>query len=72
MLRLESGDRIELFYEDSPEVGWSTEDVGLTGLLTPKDVSAIRHDEENKYCAVFLEELPNGLQIAGLNSNGRR
>jgi hypothetical protein len=29
-------------------------------------------DEANRYCAVFLEELPNSLQIAGLNSNGRR
>jgi NADH dehydrogenase FAD-containing subunit len=27
--------------------------------LTPKDVSAIRHDEANKYFAVFLAELPN-------------
>jgi hypothetical protein len=26
-------------------VGWSTADVGLTALLTPKDVSANRHDE---------------------------
>src|SRR5215813_1667370 len=33
-----------------------------------EDVSAIRHDEANKYSAVFLAELPNGLQIAGLNS----
>jgi hypothetical protein len=49
-------------------VGCSTADVGLTVLLTPKDVSAIRHDEANKYSAVFLAELPNGLQIAGLNS----
>ena len=40
----------------------------MTVLLTPKDVSAIRHDEANKYSAVFLAELPNGLQIAGLNS----
>jgi len=40
----------------------------LTVLLTPKDVSAIRNNETNKYCAVFLAELPNGLVIAGLNS----
>ena len=53
-------------------VGRPTADVGLTGLLTPKDPTAIRQDEANKYCAVFLEELPNGLPIAGLNSNGRR
>jgi hypothetical protein len=44
----------------------------IASLLTPRDPSAIRQDEANKYCAVFLEELPNGLQIAGLNSNGRR
>ena len=43
-------------------------DVGLTVLSTPKDVSAIRHVEANKYSAVFLAELPNGLQIAGLHS----
>ena len=49
-------------------VGRPTADVGLTGFLTPKDPSAIRQDEANKYCAGFLEELPNGLQIAGLNS----
>ena len=49
-------------------VGCSTADVGLTVLLTSKDVSAIRHDEANKDSAVFLAELPNGLQIAGLNS----
>ena len=53
-------------------VGSPTADVGLTGRLTPKDPIAIRQDEANRYCAVFLEELPNGLQIAGLNSNGRR
>jgi hypothetical protein len=53
-------------------VGSSTADVGLTVLLTPKAVSAIRHDEVNKYSAVILAELPNGLQIASLNSNGRR
>jgi len=29
----------------------------------------IRHYEANRYCAVFLAELPNGLQIASLNSN---
>ena len=39
---------------------------GLTILLTPKNVSAIRHDEANK-SARFLSDLPNGLQIAGLN-----
>ena len=32
----------------------------------------MRYDEANECCAVFLEELPNGLQIAGLNNNGRR
>ena len=32
------------------------------------DVSAIRHDEANKYSALFTAKLPNGLQIAGLNS----
>jgi hypothetical protein len=53
-------------------VGSSTADVGLTVPLTPKAVSAIRHDEANKYSAVILAELPNGLQIASLNSNGRR
>jgi hypothetical protein len=53
-------------------VGSSTADLGLTVLLTPKAVSAIRHDEVNKYSAVILAELPNGLQIASLNSNGRR
>jgi hypothetical protein len=31
----------------------------LDSSLTPKDVSAIRHDEVNKYSAVFLAELPN-------------
>ena len=40
----------------------------LDVLLTPKHVSAIRHVEAIKYSAVFLAELPNGLQIAGLTS----
>ena len=40
----------------------------LDVLLTPKHVSAIRHVEAIKYSAVFLAELPNGLQIAGLHS----
>jgi hypothetical protein len=37
----------------------------LDSPLTPKDVSAIRHDEANKYSGVFLAELPNGGTIRG-------
>jgi hypothetical protein len=48
--------------------GDCSESVARQVLLTPKDVSAIRHDEANKYSALFTAELPNGLQIACLNS----
>jgi hypothetical protein len=48
--------------------GDCSESVARQVLLTPKDVSAIRHDEANQYSALFTAELPNGLQIACLNS----
>ena len=48
--------------------GNCSESVARQVLLTPKDVSAIRHDEANKYSALFTAELPNSLQIASLNS----
>ena len=37
-------------------------------LSVHKQVGYYGHDEANKYSVVFFAELPNGLQIAGLNS----